>query len=333
MVLGLSRHLREPDPAVYLMATPMTHAAGALALATIADGGAVVTTDGVHLPQLYDALDEHRVTRTFLPPTAIYKLLADPDLRRAAFATMRHLVYAGAPISPERLAEALETIGPVMTQIFGQSEAPMICTFLGPDEHLEALADPAKRDRLASCGRASAVAAVEVMDDDGRIVPPGETGEIVVAGDLVMEGYLDDPDATAEARRPGGWHGTGDVGRKDEDGYLYIVDRKRDVIVSGGFNVFPLEVERVIQAHPAVLDCAVVGAPDDRWGERVTAFVEVAAGRVVQEDELIGWCKDALGSVKTPKSVWFAPLPRSENGKVLRRVVRDRLWATRERQV
>ncbi len=333
MSLGFNAHMAEPGRPVYLMATPMTHAAGTVGFPTLAEGGTIVVHDGVRAPALLHSIERERVTRLFLPPTAIYALLADPGVRERDYSSLRHFLYAAAPMSADKLVEAIDVFGPVMAQCFGQSEAPMLATYMSPADHVEALADPAKRGRLASCGRQSLVAAVAIMDEDGNLLGDGERGEIVVRGDLVMKEYYRNPEASAEVRRPGGWHGTGDVGYRDGDGFYYIVDRKRDMIISGGFNVFPSEVERVIWTHEAVLDCAVIGAPDEKWGEAVTAVVELKDGAVVEEVELIALCKEELGSVKAPKAVHFRTLPRSTQGKVLKRELRDEFWAGRDRMV
>lgn len=333
MSLAFEAHAHEQEPSVYLMATPMTHAAGVLAFPTLAHGGTIVVHDGVKPAAVLRSIERDRVTRLFLPPTAIYALLADPGVADHDYSSLRHFIYAAAPMSVDKLAEAMEVFGPVMTQTFGQAEAPMICTYFGPEEHAEALTDPAKRARLSSCGRPTMVAAVEIMGEDGNLLPPGERGEIVVRGDLVFNGYHNNPEATADVARPGGWHATGDIGYRDEDDFVYIVDRKRDMIISGGFNVFPSAVERVIWSLEAVLDCAVIGVPDDKWGEAVTAVVQLKAGEVLAKEELISLCKERLGSVQSPKSVIFRELPRNENGKVLKRVLRDEYWAGRERLV
>ncbi len=333
MSLAFNAHMPEPSPPVYAVVTPMTHAAGVSGFPVLAQGGTLVIHDGFDAARLLESIERDRVSRLFLPPTAIYMLLAEPGVKDARLDSLRHFIYAAAPMSSDKLMEAMELFGPVMAQTYGQAEAPMICSFMGPSEHAEALADPSKRGRLASCGRQSFVAALELMDDDGRFVAPGERGEIVVRGDLVMDGYLNQPAATEQARRPGGWHATGDIGFRDDDGYVYIVDRKRDMIISGGFNVYPSEVERVLWSHPAVLDCAVIGVPDEKWGEAVTAVVELKGDQAIAERELITYCKAALGSVQAPKSVLFRPLPRSTNGKVLRRVLRDEFWRDRARQV
>ena len=333
MSLAFNGHMPEAAPPVYLMAPPMSHAAGISAWPVLAEGGTIVVHDGFHAGELLESIERHRATRLFLPPTAVYMLLAESGVRDADLTSLKHFIYAAAPMSSDKLIEAMDVFGPVMAQTFGQAEAPMICTYMGPSEHADALRNTTHRQRLASCGRPSLVASVALMDDDGQLVGVHERGEIVVRGDLVMDGYLGNPDATALVRRPGGWHATGDIGYRDEDGYIYIVDRKRDMIISGGFNIYPSEVERVLWSHPAVLDCAVIGVPDEKWGEAVTAVVELKDSSAVEESELISLCKASLGSVQAPKSVLFRELPRSTNGKVLKRVLRDEFWAGRARQV
>jgi fatty-acyl-CoA synthase len=226
-------------------------------------------------------------------------------------------------MSTARLEEALEVIGPVMAQLFGQSEAPMMVSMLPPAEHFDADGSVATR-RLASAGRPSPLVRVGIMDpDSGVLLPDGERGEIVVRGSLVMAGYYKDPAATEAASRFG-WHHTGDIGYLDDEGYLFIVDRLKDMIITGGFNVYSAEVEQALMQHPAVRDCAVVGLPDDKWGERVTAVIE--AGAHVTGDELIAFVKQRIGSVKAPKQVELWPeLPRSKVGKVLKAEVRSEL--------
>jgi len=299
----------------------------------IAEGGAVIVHDGVDSQRIFESIERNRVSRMFLPPTAIYTLLADPAVRDVDYRSLRYLTYAAAPMSADKLLESIEVFGPVMAQTFGQAEAPMICTYLSPAEHVEAAADPAKLSRLSSCGRQSLVATVQIMGTDGQLLGPGAHGEIVVRGDLVMSGYYRNPEASEATRRTGGWHSTGDIGYRDADGFVYLVDRQRDLIISGGFNIYPSEVERVVWSHPAVLDCAVIGVPDEKWGEAVTAVVELKAGQAVEPQTLISLCKDALGSVQAPKSVIFRALPRSDNGKVLKRVLREEYWSGRARRI
>lgn len=333
MSLAFNAHMPENEPPVYILAAPMTHAAGLAALPVLASGGTVIVHEGVVAEEIFTSIERYRATQLFLPPTAIYTLLAQPDVRRRDFSSLRYFLTAAAPIAADRLAEAVEVFGPVMTQVYGQSEAPFICTFFGPEQIAAAASHPELRTRLQSCGRRSLVADVQIMAEDGRLLPAGERGEIVVRSDLVMRGYDNNEAATAETRRPGGWHGTGDVGYIDAEGFVYIVDRKKDMIISGGFNVFPREVEQIIHTLPEVNDCAVIGLPDDKWGEAVTAVVEPKKGQVVDPALVIAVCREALGPVKTPKSVIIRELPRSSVGKVLKRVLRDEFWEGRSRMV
>jgi acyl-CoA synthetase (AMP-forming)/AMP-acid ligase II len=219
--------------------------------------------------------------------------------------------------------EALQRIGP-MAQLFGQTEAPMMISMMAPEEHYNPDGTIAMR-RLSSAGRVSPLVQVAIMDADGKILPTGERGEIVVRGPLVMEGYYKNPQATAEASAHG-WHHTGDIGHIDGDGYLYIVDRAKDMIITGGFNVYSIEVENALRAHDSVQDCAVVGLPDDKWGERIVAVVQPRAGQSVDPTALLAFVKQQIGSVKTPKQieVWDS-LPRSKVGKVLKPDIRERL--------
>jgi acyl-CoA synthetase (AMP-forming)/AMP-acid ligase II len=207
----------------------------------------------------------------------------------------------------------------------------MFCTCLMPDEH--DTQDPALAHRLMSCGRPMLLTQVEIMDDDGKLLPREERGELVVRGDLVMPGYLKNQAATAEASKFG-WHHTGDVGLIDEDGFVYIVDRKKDMIITGGFNVYPSEIEQVIWSHPAVQECAVVGVPDEKWGEAVKAVVELKRGATAEAEEIIALCKSRLGSVKAPKSVEFwKALPRTPVGKVSKKDIRATFWAGQRRSI
>ena len=317
-------------PPVNLVAAPMTHAAGPLALASMALGGTVVVLPKFEPTAVLDAIETHRVTYMFLPPTAIYMLLGEPGVRARDLLSLEYISYAGAPMSLDRLKEAIDVFGPVMNASFGQTESPMCVTALPPHEHLDTAGNLA---RPGSCGRANLLSIVEVMDDDGNILPPGERGEIVVRGPLVMAGYYKDPEATAAVSRFG-WHHTGDIGLRDEDGFFYIVDRKKDMIISGGFNVYPAEVEQALLGHPAVQDCAVFGVPDDKWGESVTAVVEPRPGVVPDPQAILAFARERLGAVKTPKTLSFIEaLPRSNAGKVLRVELRRPYWADRERAI
>ena len=309
---------------VYLALAPLTHAAGVLCFPVLALGGEIVIMRAPDVGGFLEHVERHRVTHTFLPPTLIYMVLAHERLDATDLESLQCFWYGAAPMSPARLEEALTRVGPVMAQLFGQTEAPMMISTMAPRDHFRADGSVA-RERLSSAGRPSPLTRVGIMADDGTLLPPGATGEIVVRGSLVMRGYHRNPQATAEASAHG-WHHTGDVGYLDEDGYLFIVDRAKDMVITGGFNVYSTEVEQALMQHPDVQDCAVIGLPDEKWGERVTAVVQLRAGAAVRTDELRAFARERLGGVKAPKQVEVWPdLPRSKVGKVLKREIRDSL--------
>jgi len=309
---------------VYLALAPLTHAAGILCFPILALGGQIVIMAHADLGEFLELIGRRRVTHTFLPPTVIYSLLDHPALASADVASLQCLWYGAAPMSAARLEQAIGVFGPVLGQLFGQTEAPMFISALAPKDHLHADGTLAT-ERFTSAGRPTPLTTVAIMDEAGSMLPPGERGEIVVRGPLVMAGYYQNEAATAEASRFG-WHHTGDVGYLDPDGYLYIVDRLKDMIITGGFNVYSAEVEQAVLAHPAVLDCAVIGLPDDKWGERVTAVIQPLTGHDVTPEEIRAWVKDRLGGVKAPKQVEIWPdLPRSRVGKILKTEVKSRL--------
>jgi len=309
---------------VYLALAPLTHAAGALCFPIMALGGEIVIMPAPDLSQFLWLIERHRATHTFLPPTLIYMLLDQPGLAAADLASLQCLWYGAAPISPARLEEAIAAIGPVLGQLFGQTEAPMMISTMAPADHFRADGTLAT-ERLGSAGRPAPLVTVAIMDDQGNLLAPGERGEIVVRSSLVMAGYYRDPAASAEAARHG-WHHTGDIGYLDHDNYLFIVDRAKDMIITGGFNVYSVEVEQALMQHTAVRDCAVVGLPDDRWGERIAAVVQSHPGFFVTEADLRSFVRERLGGVKTPKQIEVWPdLPRSKVGKILKSEVRSRL--------
>lgn len=318
---------------VHLVVAPLSHAAGAMAFITMAYGGLSIVLPSADPGAILSAIERHRVTQLFLPPTVIYKLLAHPQARDHDYGSLRYFIYSAAPMSVDRLREALDLFGPVMVQCYGQAEAPFVCTCLTTQDHVLILSDPAHAHRLASCGRASPFVRVAVMDTDGKLLPPGERGEIVVQGDLVMKGYYRDAERTEEVLRHG-WLHTGDVGYMDAQGYFYIVDRLKDLIVSGGFNISPSEIEQVLWSLPAVNDCAVIGVPDPLWGESVKAVVELHPDASFDADAALALCRERLGSMKAPKSIEVWPqLPRSAVGKVLKREIRERFWVGQQRRV
>ena len=328
--IGFMTEFREEQPPVNLAVAPITHAAGIVAMATLAMGGTVVLMASADLGKLLAAIETHKVSLLFLPPTLIYMLMNHPAARTTDFSSLRFVMSAAAPFAVEKIAGARALFGPVICQSFGQTESGFPLTFMPRSAVNDALADPAHAHRLKSVGLPTAnVIAIEIMNDAGELLPPGEVGEIVVRGPTVMDRYVNDPEATAAIKQHG-WQHTGDVGYRDADGFVYVSDRKRDLIISGGFNVFPLEVEQVLVRHPAVQDCAVIGVPDEKWGEAVKAVVELAPGASAGEAELIELCKAALGGVMAPKSIDFIEqLPRSAVGKVLKRELRERYWRSK----
>ncbi|CAN7543799.1 AMP-binding protein [Acidovorax sp. LjRoot66] len=311
---------------VYLALAPLTHAAGVLCLPVMALGGRVVIMPKPDLGDFLALIERHRVTHTFLPPTLIYMLLQHEKLASTKLDSLQCFWYGAAPISAARLEEALTAIGPVMAQLFGQTEAPMMISMMAPRDHFHADGSVA-RERLSSAGRPGPLVQVATMDADGKVLVAGETGEIVVRSSLVMMGYYKDTKATAEAGQ-GGWHHTGDIGRVDADGYLFIVDRAKDMIITGGFNVYSVEVEQTLMQHPDVQDSAVIGLPDDKWGEKVVAVLQLHAGRAVQPEDIMAFVKARIGSVKAPKLVEIWPdLPRSKVGKVMKKDIRATMLA------
>jgi acyl-CoA synthetase (AMP-forming)/AMP-acid ligase II len=318
---------------VNLAAAPMTHTSGLLSLPTTCRGGTVVVVTRPDPALLLGSIAKYGVTELFLPPTVIYRLLDIPDLgKKVDFSSLRYFLYGAAPMSVEKLKQAIDVIGPVMMGGYGQTEAPASIAFLRPDEHIVD-GGLASDERLSSVGRPNPLIRLEIMDDDGGMLARGESGEICVRGDLVMKGYYKAPEVTAETIVDG-WLHTGDIGHVDGDGYLHITDRKKDMIISGGFNVYPSEVEQVIWGHAAVQDCAVIGVPDENWGEAVKAVVELNEGQSASAEEIIALCKEKLGSVKAPKSVDFVTaLPRSPVGKVLKKDIRATYWQKTDRKI
>jgi len=317
---------------VLLHAAPMTHASGAFIIAHWIRGVPQVVLPRWDEAECLAAIQRERVTTLFLAPTMVIKLVAHPGLDRYDVSSLGNVVYGGAPMPVERLREALERFGPVFRQGYGLWEAPQLIITLPPEEHVTG-GDPTRMARLASAGRPITFAEVRVVDDGGRPVAPGQRGEIVSRGDHVMLGYWQRPDATAEVLKDG-WLHTGDIATVDEDGYIYVVDRKKEMIISGGSNIYPREVEEVLHTHPAVLEVAVVGVPDDTWGESVKAVLTLKPGLAATEQEILVWCRERIAGYKRPRSVEIVgELPKSAYGKILRREVREPYWQGRTRRV
>jgi acyl-CoA synthetase (AMP-forming)/AMP-acid ligase II len=314
---------------INLVATPLSHVAGEVAHAVFAEGGLNVILSKSDPAHILEAIEHYKITSLFVPPTLLYMMLVQNVPGKHDFSTLRHLMYGAAPISVEKLREAWTVFGPVMTQLYGLMEATSTVSIMGPEEHLAAL----ETERFGSIGRGSPLVMIDVFNEDGQIAATGEKGEVVCRGPNLCRGYEQNPEATAVAFKSG-WFHTGDIGYRDDGGYVRLVDRSKDIIISGGFNIYPGEVEQVIWTHPAIQDCAVIGVPHEKWGEAVTAVVELKPGASVDENDLIELCKHQLGSIKTPKKIeiWDA-LPRSIVGKVLKKDIREHYWKTSGRNI
>lgn len=308
-----------PDEMRFLVCSPLSHAGMAFVLPTLLRGGSLVVLPAFDADEVLDAIERHHITALMVVPTMLYDLLDHPKLSSTDCSSLRAIYYGAAAILPARLAEGIDRLGPIFFQFYGQSEAPMTVSVLRQEEH-----DSSRLDRLASCGRAVPWVHVRLLDDDGTEVPDGEPGELCIRGPIVMSGYWNRPDETAEVFRDG-WLHSGDYARRDEEGYLAIVDRKKDMIISGGFNVYAREVEDVLAAHPAVASVAVIGVPDERWGEAVTAVVVTRAGRDVTPEELTALVRARKGPVHAPKAIEFVDaIPLSPLGKPDKKTLRAR---------
>jgi long-chain acyl-CoA synthetase len=323
---------REGD--VYLHACPMFHLAdGPTSHAITWIGGTHVLIPGFKADLALEAIERERVTVTILIPTMINFLIHHPDVRKRDLSSLRNITYGGAPMPLELAQHAMRTLPCTFRQAYGLTETSPLLTVLPAEEHV-ADGPPEKVRRLLSCGRAVVGVRVRVVNGRGEEVKPGEVGEIIAKGPNIMVGYWRKPEETAEVLRDG-WLYTGDLATVDEEGYIYIVDRKKDMIITGGENVFSTEVENVLYTHPAVLEAAVVGVPDERWGEAVKAIVVLKPGMQATEGELIAHCRARLAHFKAPRSVEFyaGALPKSGSGKILKRELRERYWAGQERRV
>ena len=319
---------------VVLHAAPLTHGSGLFGLPAIAKGAtSVILHTPSFDPQTVFALIQHlRVTTiAFLAPTQIKMMLNGP-YRSYDLSSLRCIPYGGGPMYVEDMKQAVEAFGPVLVQIYGQGEAPMTISYLRREEHVTH-GDPDAERRLASAGIPRTDVEVRIVDDDDHEVTAGKIGEIAARGSVVMGGYWNRPDETAESLR-GGWLHTGDIGMMDAQGYLYLLDRKKDMIISGGNNIYPREIEEVLLKHPAIYEVAVIGIPDPLWGESVKAIVALRSGMTVTEEEVNALCRQHLASYKKPRTVEFVPeLPKNAYGKILKRELREQYWQGRERRI
>src|SRR5438552_6198967 len=315
------------EGAVHLHAAPIFHIADfPFVFAAPAFGACQITIPKFNPQTFCETVQRERVTHTVLVPTMINMLTQFPDLKKYDLTSLKHLGYGGSPMAPELVHRTRQVLQNVkLVQVYGLSETGFL-TGLQDQEHTE--------DKLMSCGRPCLGIEVRVVDESGKEVETGQTGELVARGGNVMRGYWNDPQETANAFRDGFFR-TGDIGYQNADGYFYILDRLKDMIVTGGENVYSGEVEAVIYTHPAVREVAVFGIPDPKWGELVMACVVLKPGKTLSADELIAYCRRSLANYKIPRRVEFSEteLPKSGSGKILKRVLRDAAWARQERAV
>ncbi|ASK33115.1 AMP-binding protein [Alloalcanivorax mobilis] len=311
---------------------PVTHASGMQIMPTLATGGCNYLIDRFDIESLFATVEREKLTRFFAVPTMLYRLLDSGLTDKYDLSSLSRITYGAAPMAPPRLREAMDVFGPIFTQGYGAGETTSTISILTLEDHLRALKGD-KPELLASCGRPYGESEVIVADDDGNPVATGEAGEILVRGPDVMQGYWGAPDLTAEVIS-NGWYHTGDVARQDEEGFFFIIDRKKDMIISGGFNIYPAEIEKVLYQHESVAECCVVGAPDQEWGEKIIAFVVCRPDQSITEPALIDYCAQHLAGFKKPRHIRFVEeLPKNPNGKVARRLVRDTFWKGQDRQV
>lgn len=316
-----------------LIVAPVYHAAAAVTVfVTVSGGGSLYIQEDFNPIEVVRVLSEENISQTTLVPAMIQACLVYvPDIAQRNFDSLKRITYGASPIAEQTLRKAMEVFKCEFAQGYGMTETTAVLTYLLPADHERALRE--KPSLLLSAGRPILGTEVRVVDEEDNPVPTGDIGEIIARGPQLMRGYWNLPDESAEALR-GGWMHTGDAGTMDEDGYVYIQDRVKDMIVSGGENVYPRVVEEVLFQHPAIADAAVIGVPDDQWGETVKAVVVLKEGAEASEEEIVEFCRDKLGGFERPRSVDFAPaLPRNPTGKVLKRVLREPYWEGRERRV
>lgn len=316
-----------PSDKLMLM-TPLAHSAGAIMYLGCLNGTSFIVEKKPDYQRLLELISMKKVTVMLLVPTIIYLLLDKLKEGNHDISSLRMLLYGSSPISEDRLNEALETFGPIFIQLYGQTECPQVVMTLNMDDHKKAMTNP---KLLSSCGRTSQMASVRIVDDNGNDVSMGDVGEIVVRAPFTMKGYLNKPGMTASVMKDG-WLHTGDMGICDEEGYVYIVDRKKDMIISGGFNVYSATVENVLTSHPCIKQAAMIGIPDEKWGELVTAVV-VPEGDVTEE-EILAFCKGKLNSYEQPKKVVFKDqIPITSIGKVDKKTIRAPYWEGSDRAI
>ena len=316
---------------VFAHVGPITHASGMQMLPNLVMGMTSLILPGFQPAQFLQAIQDHKVNRVLMVPTMINMLLSVPNFADYDLSSLKVLTYGAAPMAPALVEKAMDAFGPILVQGYGAGETASIVTLLTAQDHIDAL--QGDRKRLASCGRSYFDTLVEVVNEQGQPVSGTEIGEIRVKGADIMSGYWQAPNLTEEVIIDGYYY-TGDLAMVDDEGYIFIVDRKKEMIISGGFNVYPLEIEKILYSHDDIFEAAVVGVPDERWGEAIKAVVVLNPNAKCAEQDIIDYCSERLAGYKKPRSVDFAAaLPKNGNGKVVRRQVREQYWHNSERKV
>lgn len=321
--------LWDEDEAV-LVAMPCAHIGGTgLGIVALAAGLPGIVLSEFEPTRVFDAVENRGVTRFFIVPAALALLLNHPDCARTDFSRIKYIMYGASPIPLELLRECIQMFGAEFVQNYGMTETTGTICVLPPEDH-----SVDGNPRMRSAGKPVAGVEIVIRSPEGKVLPVGEIGEICTRSSSNMLGYWKLPEATASTMDADGWIATGDVGYLDEDGYVYMYDRAKDMIITGGENVYPAEVESAIYGHPDVLEVAVIGVPDEKWGEAVKAVCVPKPGHAIEADSIIGWARERIAGFKVPKSVdVIEALPRNPSGKILRRQLREPYWAGRERQV
>ena len=319
----------EDDEAV-LVAMPCAHIGGTgLGIMALAAGLPGVVLAEFNPDGVFDAVEHHGVTRFFIVPAALQMLLLHPRCAETDFSRLKYILYGAAPIPLELLRQCIKMFGADFIQAYGMTETTGTICMLPPEDH-----DPEGNKRMRSAGKALPGVEIRILGDDGQELPVGDVGEVVTRSSNNMIGYWNLPEATAKTMTGDGWIHTGDAGYLDEDGYLYIHDRMKDMIISGGENVYPAEVESAIFGHPAVQEVAVIGIPDQKWGETVKAVVVPKPGMSIDEGDIIAWARERIAAFKAPRSIdVIEALPRNASGKILRKDLRAPYWEGFERMV
>jgi acyl-CoA synthetase (AMP-forming)/AMP-acid ligase II len=317
---------------ILLSFLPLSHAPIIFILPFFINGAKHIILPRFRADDVLETIARERVSTVFMVPTVIYMLLENPELKKYDLSSLKTILYGGSPMVTNRLIEAMDHLGSVFVQAYGLAEGFMPITMLTKDAHAKAVAS-GNLKILSSAGGESTFQELKIVDESGKNVGLNEPGEIIIRGDNVMKGYWNNPEATHEAIK-NAWFHTGDIGTMDEEGYVYIIDRKHEMIITGGMNVYPREVEELLFKHPAVLEAVAIGVPHDKWGESIKAIIVLKEGIDADEEEIISFCKGKIADYKVPKSVGFVKsLPKGGSEKILRKEVKEKYWKGLERKV